>query len=731
MNIQETTTKITRYLERGRLRDALRLLRATAEARMQWEVSDRVAAIEKNYAYMLGYLTDGAADPQRDTIYAGLVGDTYRALDELNRRLATVDHPTLYYNTVRVRNMRPLTLDQLLGVYRQTSAAAGGDNIVEMLTQGRDPGQPRDTRRLEAVERDIFEHVWTQYPLSGGDAEAMLRLIDDDVMPMRLKRLAVSALVLGALEFFDPRRLDTLIAIYDNDERDLALTSAALTGLLLALFRFRDRPLTPALAQRIALLSDRKSWQADLKTAFMELIRTRDTERINRAMREDIIPSMMKMRPDILKRMSNVESPIDPESLEANPEWEELLNNSGLADKIKDLSELQQEGSDVFMSTFAHLKSFPFFNEVANWFLPFDTGHSAVTGVGLPQGMADIVSRLPYLCDSDKYSFFMSFNSIPAAQRDMMVEQFKSQQGAQMQAMMEAGMEMGQQTRKTAVAGFLQNLYRFINLYRRKDEFYNPFDEGVNLLKVKALEPYFVDAETVGVIAEFFFKCHYYEDALLAFTRLDSISEPQAFVFQKLGYCHHRLGNLDKAIEYYHQAELFDPDSRWLMTRLGSAYRAKGDYAQAADYYKRLSDSDPDNVDLALTLGYIHVQQGKDDEALQQFFKVEFLDEKSDKSLRPLAWTLFTTGDLQRSMEYYRKVLNNNPSATDYLNMGHVALALGNYREAINFYKLSMTGGDVEKLIANVRADARHLNRAGVSDRTISLTLDALLYSLG
>ena len=34
------------------------------------------------------------------------------------------------------------------------------------------------------------------------------------------------------------------------------------------------------------------------------------------------------------------------------------------------------------------------------------------------------------------------------------------------------------------------------------------------------------------------------------------------------------------------------------------------------------------------------------------------------------------------------------PTSGDYLNMGHVAMALAQYKEAINFYKLSMNGAD-------------------------------------
>lgn len=43
-----------------------------------------------------------------------------------------------------------------------------------------------------------------------------------------------------------------------------------------------------------------------------------------------------------------------------NPDWEKAFEQSGLGDKIREMNELQLEGADVYMSTFAQLKSYPF-----------------------------------------------------------------------------------------------------------------------------------------------------------------------------------------------------------------------------------------------------------------------------------------------------------------------------------------------------------------------------------
>lgn len=724
--LESVTTRAHAYLQQGRLHDALKTLRTLAEETMQWEVSDGLGTIAKNYAYMLRYLTDGMEDPQRDRIYSDLVSDIYSASDTLTRRLLMPDSPSIYFATIRNLGIRPRRLQDILDEYVKLSGAVA--NIVEQITQG----TPRANRAdMERAEREIFNYVWTVFPLTGADANAVREFLGDEVMPLTTKRLLVSGLVLGAMEFFDPARILLLMDIYDSDTLDVRLTSAALVGFLLAMFKFRNRPMPQTITDRLAAVSDLPGWQSDLKTAFLELIRTRDTERINRTMREDIIPGMMKMRPDIIRKMG--EASFDPENPEANPEWEEMLSKSGLADKIRDLSELQQEGADVFMSTFSHLKSFPFFNEAANWFMPFDTERTDIAAVELPPALAELMARLPILCDSDKYSFFLSLNHVPQAQRRMMMSQFEAQNAQQLEEMMRAEASMPAMERRTAISSFLQNLYRFLNLFRRNADFYNPFAEGVNLLCVESLAPYLSDAETVRVVAEFFFRCGYWSDALAAFLHLDKLLPvPEGPVFQKIGYCYQKMGDVDKAIEYYHQAEYFDAESTWLRRRLAAAYRQKGDYAEAARYYGLLADADPDNADLALTIGYVLLQNKDYKGALKQFYKVEYLDENNARLLRPLAWTLFLTGDYEGARERYRRILENEPNSGDYLNMGHVAMALAQYKEAINFYKLSMNGADggTEALIRNIRADADALRGAGVTDRVTALIIDALLYSL-
>ena len=72
--------------------------------------------------------------------------------------------------------------------------------------------------------------------------------------------------------------------------------------------------------------------------------------------------------------------------------------------------------------------------------------------------------------------------------------------------------------------------------------------------------------------------------------------------------------------------------------------------------------------------------------------------------------------------------------------MGHLALAEGNFKEAMNFYSLNVTArmdGDtgrrteaIDGFIADMRNDAPYLKRAGVDGELIPLLVDSLLYGI-
>lgn len=101
-------------------------------------------------------------------------------------------------------------------------------------------------------------------------------------------------------------------------------------------------------------------------------------------------------------------------------------------EKIRELGELQMEGADTYMGTFAQLKTFPFFQQAAHWFYPFSTQISEVASI-LPSGndkgnnLIRHLLELPMFCNSDRYSFCFTFMTIPQVQQNIVTSQLAEQ----------------------------------------------------------------------------------------------------------------------------------------------------------------------------------------------------------------------------------------------------------------------------------------------------------------
>ena len=728
-NIQKHRKEAERYIAASRLRDAFRILRIMTPSQA-WRIVGDIDRVEESYALMLRYAADGADDPQRRDVYAGIVAKLYSLLDRVIREAEEADSPTLYFNTVRYERMQLETLPQLIDSYARL---IDNTSLFNMAASGNAAQRVKDRLEKENLERRIFNKIWTEYPLGADSVDALRAMFANAALPSYFKEYVVSALMLGAFDYYEESRLLLLLDAYASQPPRLALK--ALCGAVLVMCAHRDRSDTTRLVDRIAALRESMPWERDIKAVYLQMIRTRDTEKINRKVRDELMPQMLKLRPDIYKKINDTASMADLSDIEENPEWQEMLENSGIADKMKELSKIQEDGGDVMMSTFSHLKTFPFFNEMPNWFLPFHIDHSVVSDTlssGGGETIAELISATPFLCNSDKYSFALSLNHVPEAQRKMMLSQF-DEQNVNLAAIQNSELSADDKMRENVINKYIQDLYRFYKLFRRKGEFYDPFALPVNLTQVPLLAKDTTDAATLQLVGEFYFKHGYYADARELFTVLSGIVPPDAALYQKLGYCYQQAGDIDEALKYYGQAELLNADSIWTVRRMAACYKLSGRPAEALEYFKRVSAIYPDDLSAALNIGHCLLELERYAEAMKYYYKVEFLDTKSTRAWRPLAWCALLSRDFDTSRKYYERVLTGTePDAGDYLNMGHLNLATGNISEAINLYKLSATAdpGRMEGFIKNLNADRDALTAIGVDVSVLPLIIDSMLYAM-
>ncbi len=717
-------------IDQRRLREAISMMENLCRSAKNRQVQERLDRTRDNYSLMLRYVAMGASDPERDRIYADIVNELYDELDALIFDLEKYDNPSQYYSVIRVREHTG-TAASFPGMLSEYAKCLSQMSVLGLGPASANSEELDNRRRMEGMQRDMFNYLWTKPTLATDDKSAVLSILNGEEYSSQLRMHMISALSLGLLMRFDAAKMSLLLTAY-TDSSDIKVQASALVGLLLALWKYPQRPFAPSLSGQLALAKENSRWHDDLRIAFVELVRAVDTERINKTIQNEVIPGMMGLKPEIMDKINNGELKMDDmSSLEANPEWQEMLDRSGITDKLKELTEMQMEGADVMMSTFAHLKNYPFFQGLSNWFLPYDAHHTALAPVVSKLGvMADMIDGAMFLCDSDKYSFVLTLNMVPAEQRKLMTSQFQAQSDNIYQTISEMANSPRPDAMRKVLNMYVQNIYRFFKLYRGRQEFTDPFVRGLNLVAVPSLADDFDDADLLTVIAEFYFKLGYMDDALSVFERLERVMPGDSSRYQKMGFAHERQGHQRKAIEMYQRAELLDKKNAWTIRRLAAVYRAVGDNDLALKYYRELASLRLDDTSVALLLGYVLLEKRDYDGALNQFYKVEFMDDKSDRAWRPLAWTLFLKGKHADSRRYYEKILLDNPTATDYLNIGHAALANGDVRSAINYYKLSMEQGGADgrkAFVASMSQDADAMAQAGVDMKFVPLIMDATL----
>ena len=141
--------------------------------------------------------------------------------------------------------------------------------------------------------------------------------------------------------------------------------------------------------------------------------------------------------------------------------------------KYRKMMDMQKQGSDIYFGGFSKMKTFPFFNDLCNWFAPFNAAHPALGAARERLAGSTFLNNLmengPF-CDSDKYSFALAIAQIMDRMPDNVKEMLNSD------ATFGPTVSKDEQEEPAYICrSYLQSLYRFFRLYRSKRDFLNPF----------------------------------------------------------------------------------------------------------------------------------------------------------------------------------------------------------------------------------------------------------------
>lgn len=639
-------------------------LRKAGLTELEYELSN----ITHTYDALIDYFKQGVTDPERDRVYQQLVGRALQ-LSDLSA-IATHGSKEMPYYTSHCKATR----NEALHTYLLQL-----ENFSESIRNTSDMG---DTQNLTTIHdkqlSNLFEDLWTQGTWNATTAaEADNLLLSPRIVPTDQCTI-VSAVTLSLLRMFDPLKLLFLCDAYYHPET--TVSARALVGIVIGCYCWGERINYYSEAKaRLALLSEDPQFGTQVCETILQFIRSTDTEEVDRKMREEIIPELMK-NPN-LRRMPNIK-PDDIGADDINPDWEQWMHESGLEESMREITEWQMEGVDVNMSTFSQLKRYPFFYNICNWFRPFDAWQADMLPIiGAPHGaaspIAETILQSNFMCDSDKYSFCYAIREIPEMQRNALMVQLEEQNKALREsADMPDLKRLSRQTTQSILRQYTQNLYRFFKLFTNAQEFDNPFDHLVLCpTRSNPLYSLITEPDSLYKLINLNIKQKHFLRAIEFFIllRTHHPERIEATQLQQLGLCYQKLTMHEEAIEAYEKADLLKPNSYWTIHHLAQCHRELNHYEKALEYYEIAENMKPDNLSLTLHAAELLYELGEYEEALPRLHKVDYHHPESLKSLRLLAECHFMSEQRAQAAKHYERMIAEHAAETTSTDWQHAA----------------------------------------------------------
>lgn len=651
--------------------------------------------MDTTYTYMLRYMADGYADEERERHYQHILQSILQWNDQVADIALSATSRNYFY--VRRRyltdNFHRITGLEFSDFYKYTlESIASHLKQIEVLEQqeNRDAGQNNALISIKQIYEEelsqLFEALWTSVH-SKNEKDYYPQIFAPGFLPAEGRSLLISAFTLSFLSFFNEDKAQVIIKLCRD--KDPLIRSRAMVSLLIMLHQHEGIiKFYPSTDSAVRLLLEEELVQKELQDIILNFYRTRETDAINRKMTEEILPEMLKMA----KSSPAQPNKTDDEYADHNPEWD-MMSKSDISRKLEELSALQLEGADVFLSTFSGLKTYPFFFSIANWFLPFSGSNSLVDRIfpndkEMGTGVLSIMLRSTSLCNSDKFSFCLSIEQMPASQRSILAEQFSGAASEISQDELKETLMKHAHEPETISRHYIQDLYRFFTLHNQRSSFRTVFDKPLIFFKNSYLYPVTHTEEMMNRIVAYHFKKNFYAEANTVLQDYLTVYKPNGEIYQQIGYCQEQYGDWDEALKAYLKAEFFTPESVWNLRRIASLYERREQNDRAAEYYRRALEIKPDNLNLIARYAQCLYELKNYEESLKYFFKIDYLREGDPRAMRGIFWNSLMMGKYDQAEKYQFKVLDSKEIAQpyDHLNLGHLYLAQRRMKEAIQAY---------------------------------------------
>lgn len=729
--------KVINLILDNKLKDALDVLKELVIQSRRGDYISQYESLDDTYKNLLKYAIEGIEDPEKENIYHHLQVSVLELADLALHYAYMSDIDKYFYRLKRkiedeskqikeeaINSIEDLVFDQ---------------ELSEVLSSRFETAisKKEEYQKHQGILVKIFNLIWLTDKFKDTDLNLFKSIWESKNFPWYEQSVIISGLTLSAIRCFDVKKIELLIeySFYDNDQ----IRHRALVGLFLSLY-IHDRRLVfyPALMLKIKSFSKNESITKNIELIAIQLLKSKETERITKKFEDEILPEMVKYQP-ILKDKLDLDNILsDDFTDDKNPDWERVFQDApDLLDKLQEISKMQMEGADIFMSAFSRLKSFDFFNEIVNWFKPFHTDNYIINEALTREGQQlnvpaflEGLSKAFFMCNSDKYSFCLNLQHMPDLQKGMMLEMFNAEIESIRELQKEDEILDKSVVVKSINSQYIQDLYRFFKLHPLKGELPDIFKMKLDFYNCNFFGVLVTNQNILQNIGEFFFERDYFDQALELYLILNQRGDNSPEVFEKIAFCNQKLKNYSEALNYYKKAELFDVNRLWNLKKLAFCYRQLKNFDESLKYYLEAEKIVPDDLYIQTYIGHSFLDLKQYEKALEYYYKVEFLADENKKVLRPIAWCNFVLGKFDSARSYYDRLMESEANKHDFMNLGHLEWCSGNRKAALKNYKISLSRDDnnMKSFLAAFEEDKKYLTSFGIEQSEINLMLDYLKY---
>lgn len=449
---------------------ALRAMKETiAEDKLPGYIVARYEDVKNNYRLMQDAMMRGLRDDKIDEVYADIMRKVYGAGLDVFIEEKVKKYSSFAYARVSAQQTEahPDAVRTVLEAYVQDMAMMAFE--------------PENTRKAKmekltadhhAYMKQIFNALLVAPMWNDRRAADFADLLLSPTIDRDDALLLVSAVMLATMNVNDPYKWDMLAEVYVR-ATDKVLKMRALVGWVLSLpYDPRGPRLFPFVQERIkAMLADKTTLKQMLDMQ-MQMLFCCNADADNEEIQRNIMPTLIKNTNLQMTRLGIVEKEDDPMKDIMDPNAAER-DMEEMERKYRKMMDMQKQGSDIYFGGFSKMKTFPFFNDLCNWFAPFNAAHPALGAARERLAGSTFLNNLmengPF-CDSDKYSFALAIAQIMDRMPDNVKEMLNSD------ATLGPTVSKEEQEDPAYICrSYLQSLYRFFRLYRSKRDFLNPF----------------------------------------------------------------------------------------------------------------------------------------------------------------------------------------------------------------------------------------------------------------